>query len=193
MQNLITILNTLGAQESDYPFRPVRCKEIDLNSKAPVDGFVYFTTDTHKIFLGYKNEYLAMGGTSGIYYGKKQLTDDEKYGDQVLFIFDPAEIDSSHIPTVDDLILNIPDGGFYRVLNSSPAAIEAQRLMIAGGGGGSNVGGNEGTLMIKPISPQRDSVLVNKDYYIEFDITATDSAGDVILGEGNATWTINNK
>ena len=194
MLDLTAILNTISAEESDYPFRPVRCREIDLEGKTPVNGFVYFTTDTHKIFLGYGGEYLAMGGTSGVYYGKRQLTDDEKYGDQALFNFDPSEIDGNHIPTIDDLILNIPDGGFYRVLNSSPSLIETKRLMIAGGaGGGPGVGGNEGNLSVGFVTPQYTSTLAGKDFYIEFDINATDSAGDPIREEGTAVWKINGK
>ena len=197
MLDLTTVLNSMGAKQSDYPFRPVRCREVDLESKTPVNGFVYFTTDTHKIFLGHNGEYIAMGGTSGIYYGKRQLTDDEKYGDQILFNFDPSEIDGNHVPTVDDLILNIPDGGFYRVLNSSSSLIEAQRLVIAGGGsgggGGTGAGGNEGSLAINFVTPQYSSTITGKDYYIEFDIVAKDSAGDLIREEGTATWKINGK
>jgi hypothetical protein len=52
MQDLTTILNSINAQQSDYPFRPVRCKEADLKDRQPINGFVYFTTDTHKIFCG---------------------------------------------------------------------------------------------------------------------------------------------
>jgi hypothetical protein len=57
-----------------------------------------------------------MGGTSGVYYGNRILTDDEKYGDQSFFSFLPEEIDGDDIPAPDDLILNLPDGGFYRIL-----------------------------------------------------------------------------
>ncbi len=195
MQDLTTILNSINAQQSDYPFRPVRCKEADLEDRQPINGFVYFTTDTHKIFCGQDNEYVAMGGTSGVYYGKRQLTDDEKYGDQVLFSFYPSDIDGSNMPTVDDLILNMPDGGFYRVLDASPALIETRRLMIAGGGGsgGPGAGGNEGSLSINFVTPQYSSTITGKDYYIEFDIVAKDSAGDPIREEGTATWKINGK
>lgn len=194
MLDLTTIINAMNAYQNDYPFRPVKCKEKDLENREPINGFLYFTTDTHKIFMGNDGEYIAMGGTSGIYYGKRQLTDDEKYGDDSFFTFYPTDIDSNIIPTVDDLILNIPDGGFYRVLDASPTIIETQRLVIAGGGGsGGNGNNNEGTLSINLISssPQYASVIAGQDYYIIYDLIATDSAGDTVRDEGTATWKVN--
>ena len=82
-----------------------------------------------------------MGGSSGVYYGNRSLTEDEKYGDEVFFSFTPEDIEGDNMPTVDDLILNIPDGGFYRVLSSSDIEISTQRLAISGSGGGA---GGEG-------------------------------------------------
>ena len=136
----------------------------------------------------------STGGNSGIFYGSRQLSDDEKYGEEVFFSFTPDEIDGNSIPAVDDLILNIPDGGFYRVLNVSNQDIQTQRLVIAGGGGTGGSGSgpvNEGTLQVNFVSPQRDSTITGVDYYINFDIIAKDSAGDTILDEGVATWKIN--
>ena len=200
--NLKNILFGMGGQETDQVFRPVRCSEKDIEKgtgKPSVNGFVYFTTDTKKIYLGVANgEYLMMGGSSGVYYGSRQLTDDEKYGDQVFFSFTPEEIDGSAVPAIDDLILNIPDGGFYRVLEVSNTDIQTQRLVIAGGGGGgggSGSGGitNEGSLVVNFVTPQYSSTVSNQEYYIEFDIVAKDSAGDFISEEGLATWKINGK
>jgi hypothetical protein len=53
MLDLVAKLNAAGAQETATPFRPVRCKESELENKTPIDGFVYFTTDTKKIYCGY--------------------------------------------------------------------------------------------------------------------------------------------
>lgn len=33
-------------EETKIPFRPVRCKESDMIKLSPIDGYVYFTTDT---------------------------------------------------------------------------------------------------------------------------------------------------
>lgn len=193
---LDNILFSMGAKETSDLFRPVKCLEKDIKEKQSVKGFLYFTIDTKKMYLGIENgEYLSTGGNSGIFYGSRQLTDDEKYGEEVFFNFVPEEIDGNSIPAVDDLILNIPDGGFYRVLAASNQVIETQRLMIAGGGGSGGTGGitNEGSLVVNFVTPQYSTVVSNQEYYIEFDIVAKDSAGDHIAEEGLATWKINGK
>ena len=195
---LKNILASMDGKETDNVFRPVRCVEKDIQNHPSVNGFIYFTTDTKKIYCGVADgEYQMMGGSSGVYYGSRQLTDDEKYGDQVFFSFTPEEIDGSALPAIDDLILNIPDGGFYRVLEVSNTDIQTQRLVIAGGGGGSGSGPggitNEGSLVVNFVTPQYSSTVSNQEYYIEFDIVAKDSAGDFIAEEGLATWKINGK
>lgn len=125
---LKNILFSMGGQETDSVFRPVRCVEDDIDpvkGRPSVNGFVYFTTDTKKIYLGVpEGKYIMMGGSSGVFYGSRQLTDDEKYGDEAFFSFTPEEIDGNAIPAMDDLILNIPDGGFYRVLQVNNTDIQ---------------------------------------------------------------------
>lgn len=51
-------------------FTPVRGIESTVLSMPYHDGYVYFTTDTKKIYLDTdgKNK-MPMGGNSGIYYG----------------------------------------------------------------------------------------------------------------------------
>lgn len=142
MLDLTAVLNRMNATQSEHPFRVVKCTESLMKERTPENGFVYFTTDTHKIYWGQEEVYIPMGGTTGIYYGIRELTDDEKFGDQSLFIFTPEEIESSSIPVVNDLILNIPDGGFYRVTSSNAYEIETERLVIAGGGSGGGGGGS---------------------------------------------------
>ena len=73
------ILQSMGAHEISNHFRPVNCKEKDIKSKAAVAGFLYFTQDTHKIYQGLPTgEYQMVGGSSSIFYGTRNLTDDEK-------------------------------------------------------------------------------------------------------------------
>ena len=67
--------------ETHIPFQPVKCLESDLDTIAPVSGYVVFTTDTRKIFTVVDGEFKMMGGSTGIFYGIKYLTDEEKYGD----------------------------------------------------------------------------------------------------------------
>lgn len=179
------------------PFRPVKCLEEEVQTLTPVEGYVLFTTDSRKIYACIDGEYKMMGGSSGVFYGTKYLTDEEKYGDQVIFYFLHTDIDGNSLPAIDDLILNIPDGGFYRVLEVNDTDIQAQRIAISGGGsgggGGSTGPSNEGSLVINYVTPKETSTITGVDYYIEFEIVAKDSAGDLVSEEGSATWIINGK
>ena len=186
--------------KTNTPFRPVKCLEEQVQTLAPVEGYVLFTTDTRKIYACIEGEYKMMGGSSGVFYGNKYLTDEEKYGDQVIFYFLHTDIDGNSLPAIDDLILNIPDGGFYRVLEVTDTDIQTQRLAISGGGsgGGGGTGGgpsNEGSLVINYVkeTPKDSSTITGVDYYIQYEIVAKDSAGDLVAEEGTATWIINGK
>lgn len=184
--------------KTKIPFRPVKCLEEDVQTLTPIEGYILFTTDTRKIYACIDGEYKMMGGSSGVFYGNKYLTDEEKYGDQIIFYFLHTDIDGNSLPAIDDLILNIPDGGFYRVLEINSTDIQAQRIAISGGGsgGGGGTGGgpsNEGSLVINYVTPKESSTITGIDYYIEFEIVAKDSAGDLVSEEGNATWIINGK
>lgn len=182
---------------TNHPFRPVRCSEEILKTLSPIEGQVVFTTDTKKIFACFDGKYKMMGGSSGVFYGERALTDDELYGDEVFFTFLPEHIDGDNLPAVDDLILNIPDGGFYRVLDVNEDEISTQRIAISGGGGGTGGGGGststQGSLDIIYVTPQNSSTITGVDYYIEYEIVAKDSAGDPIIEAGTATWKINGK
>lgn len=185
-------------EETKIPFRPVKCLEEDIEKLAPIEGYVLFTTDTKKIYACVDGEYKMMGGSSGVYYANKNLTDEEKWGDQVIFSFLHSDIDGNNLPAVDDLILNIPDGGFYRTLNVTNTDIQAQRIAISGGssGGGGGDASTEGKLAIEFIFPEKGSgsTITGVDYYLEFNIIAEDAAGDVLENEeGDAQWIINGK
>ena len=176
-------------------FVPVRCLEEAIETMTPVEGYVVFTTDTHKIYTCINGEYKMMGGSSGVFYGRRELSDSEKYDETlVFFTFYASEIDGKNIPAEDDLILNIPDGGFYRVLSVDGEEISTQRIAVSGGGGpGGPADENKGTLDILYITPQRSSTIAGQDFYIEYEIVAKDSAGDPIVDAGVATWKINGK
>lgn len=141
---------------SDYtltnnPFRPVKCKERDMVGKTPVEGYVYFTTDTKKIYCASGGEFLPMGGNSGVYYGNRTFAEDEINTGETDFIFDAdTDIEGDQIPNLDDLILNIPDGGFYRVIDVYDTQVTGRRLAVSGSGEGGG-GGGGGTTSSKPL------------------------------------------
>ena len=126
------------------PFRPVKCTEKAKDKREPVEGFVYYTTDSKKIYLGSNGKYLPMGGNSGIYYGNREISEEEV--ELTAITFYPYDLESDMTPNADDLILNIPDGCFYRVINvlqigDNDYEIYTERLTIAGSGGGGGGGG----------------------------------------------------
>ena len=120
-----------------YPFRPVRCTEEKLNSlDTIVDGYIYFTTDTQKLFLGQNGQKIEMCGYNGVYYGIKEI----KYENNgllpnpdVVFLFD-TEIEGNKRPEANDLVLN-QDGSFYKVISvENGNNIITERITLQGGG-----------------------------------------------------------
>ena len=133
-------------KQTAHPFRPVKCLEDDIKNKiTPTNNFLYFTTDSKKIYYGQDNKFLPMCANSGIFYGKKDIYYENNGFDpdpNVDFLF-PGEIEGTDLPEVDDLILNT-DGCFYRVVAfSGDSVINTKRLTLRGsGGGGGSVGGD---------------------------------------------------
>lgn len=183
-----------GYIETARPFRPVKCNQNDIDNKLdPVNGYVYFTLDTQKIFYGTGSEFLPMGGSSGIYYATKTFGE-EAIDDTSFTVTDFAD---GKLPTnINDLIINVGKNetrnGFYKVIRiDEELQIVETAYLPVGGGGGTSGGTSGGDLLIEWIYPSNgeDSILVGKEYKIQFRVTATDKAGDIVPGTGVATWT----
>lgn len=122
-------------------FIPIRGTEEAIMKKMPDyhDGYIYFATDTKKIYLdanGYQK--IPMGtSSSGFYYGIKETTDEED--ETSIIVFQLNEIEGSSLPNPDDLLFNDPDNCFYRVLDVDYTlnSFRALRLTVAGSGGSS--------------------------------------------------------
>ena len=133
-------------------FRPVRGLEAKILAGQALDGYIYFATDTKKIYMAKDNLFIPMGGNSSIHYGKMEL-DYEPDSDEIEFDFmlddiegnEPLELNRKKVPNKDDLILNIPDGCFYRVISientGTDKIIKTNKLTIAGSGSGGSGGG----------------------------------------------------
>lgn len=124
-------------------FTPVRGTEEVILSLGYNEGYVYFCTDTKKIFLDANGkDKIPMGSaTSGIYYGTRAITEDDQTSSRLTFnvSFDGSEsdIEGSEMPNLNDLVLNSPDGCFYRVTEIlGDSSFEGTRLTVAGSGGG---------------------------------------------------------
>ena len=148
--------------EDKIPFQIMRGSEEKILNKPKNDGYLYFSTDTGKIFLDTNEENKKpLCESKGFYYGKKGI----KYENNgqtpeptVYFTFSLdetiSEVEGNKCPEIGDLILNIgtnelKDGCFYRVIALVPVddiiSITTTRLTLQGTGGGSGGGSGEGS------------------------------------------------
>lgn len=119
-------------------FQPVKGKKANIDETEILNGQLLIATDTGEMFLDTSNSTRIPIGGSGV---------------SILYANDPApqEISTNQFNVaaayvegqvkVDDLIMNIPDGSFYKVLSLGTTYLFCQRLSISGTGGGSGEGG----------------------------------------------------
>lgn len=106
----------------------------------PELGYLYFATDTGKIYMDYKNQRLTMGNTgASLLYADAPTPQVDEFG-KYLLGFEALE-DPNIEPKVDDLILN-SDGSFYRVeeIYSASKEMLCIRVTVSGTGTGSDTG-----------------------------------------------------
>ena len=192
---------------SNKKFTPVRGIEDKIAGHVMGfhDGFVYFATDTGKIYMDYTDEEgvdharVPFGGgagggsgsNSGIFFAKRPVTEDEKLDDNLVFSMDD-HIEGKVYPEKDDLILNSEDGCFYRVLstNKVTAEVVGARLTVAGNGGG----GNGGTSSLAEdisltIESLPDTIINGKSQTLYFTATsALNNKGNPIDPQVKITW-----
>ena len=131
-------------------FYPVQCSDETFQTLTPQEGYMYFVTDTKKIYLGKNGKMVPMGSGSTFFYGVKEIEYDNSGiapDPNVIFYHDDLE-ESERIPAEDDLILNT-DGCFYRIRSVADDGYETVRLTlqgtgVGGGGGGTGGGGSTG-------------------------------------------------
>ena len=163
-------------------FTPARGLEKDILSREPLKGVVWFATDTKKIYYSDGKQFLSMGGNSSIFYGSKEFEQDEE---DAIVIFKLKEtIEGTQKPMVDDLILNIPSGCFYRVTSADAEDnIEAVKITVAGSGTGEggSTGEDVASLILNPIEgvSTGQTFVLGQDAYIYF--SATVDNGDTVI------------
>lgn len=145
-------------------FRPVMGYDDIIKNADYHEGFVYFATDTGNIYLDAQGEgKILMGNASstGIYYGNKDWGDDEP--EDPIFTIDDFvwgdEEEEHKLPPVNSLILNEPNGSFYKVIDVDleMGEVHARKLTVSGGGGGGGGG------LSKPMSFKVTSDLTSKN------------------------------
>lgn len=118
-------------------FTPVQAEEHKIPNELQA-GWLYFTTDTGKIYLDTDKERVAVGGSgASLYYGQAEITQDE----ETLYYHLPInklENKKDH-PKIGDIILN-KDGAFYRILAINSTDFICSQLAVSGTGGGNGNG-----------------------------------------------------
>lgn len=181
------------------PFRPVRGKEAKILASPARDGYVYFALDTKKIFYGSETGYIPMASNSSFCYGRLTLgyVPEENEIDFVFGLEDiegnDPDVETYLVPDIDSLILNIPDGCFYRVVGYGEneygdKTIQTKKLTIAGSGSGGGSGpAGSGSAAIERVGSATLDCVYQEGCLIEYKFSAIDSAGDE-TGAGVATW-----
>ena len=131
---------------SNNPFRPVRGTQEQINALTTYhEGYIYFATDTGKIYMDNNDVRVPLGG------GGIQLlySSDEKViqnpDDTYALKLDSLSEESEN-PKESDLIINTSNGCFYKIIsiNESSNLILASLLAVSGSGGGGGGGGSGG-------------------------------------------------
>ena len=121
---------------SKIPFRPVKGTEEQIANIPISSGQFYCATDTGKIYLDAKGKRIPMGGSGvSIYYGSVSGLEPDSETDFYYFPKDNLENDKQ-TPKIDDIILNINDGKFFRVIDILEDAYECILLLVSGSGEG---------------------------------------------------------
>lgn len=175
-------------------FQPVRGYYNVINASARVEGKVYFAIDTRKIYYDNGEKLIPMGGNSGVFYANKDATVE-------ITSFSPEDFDnhdtSSFVgPSVDDLVLNLKDGCFYRVTEVAETedtkTYMVLKLTVAGSGDGSSSLAKSISLLVNTGSTT--SLINGQTYTVAATASAAqDKEGNVLDETITAHWSLSEK
>lgn len=151
---------------SEQRFQPIRGKKTAIDETSIQNGQLLIATDTGEMFLDVSDATRVAIGGSGV---------------SILYANDPNPIELSTNQfnlnvayvegqvKVDDLIMNIPDGSFYKVLSLGTTYLFCQRLSISGTGGGGEGGGGVATPKVGFVNSLKDQLkniyVYGEDFY----------------------------
>ena len=173
------------SEQTKTGFRPVYGEEQKINATGYNEGWVYFATDSGKIFLDAEGARTVMGGSgASLFYAKATSITENPEGTYTLPYASLEDITND--PKENDLIINIPNGSFYKVIECDESnGVECELIAISGNGsGGGSIGGGEGgggatgsavTLELIDSSFPTNFVY-QQDSFVKFKSTATDDA-----------------
>lgn len=182
---------------NETKFRPVTGTESSIQKTEKHPGWVYFASDSGKIYFDYdEDNRIVMGGSGAtIFYANDGSVYDTGQDTYEIHISELEASTSS--PKEDDIIINIHDNCFYRALEvrEDDGVILCNRIAVAGTGGpGTGEGSGEaaGSANVIPVTPITLDALYGESCIIEFIVEAKDSAGDNTTG-GTVSWTLDKK
>ena len=135
--------------------------ENKLNELGLQDGRMMFATDTKTIYLdcdftdGNGTEVHGRFPFGGGAAGKGIIFADRHFDETVnVYHFEVKHIEvqpdeTAKLPNIDNVIFNVDDGYFYRVINKYESYVEAERLNTVGTGGGAGGGSATGITALK--------------------------------------------
>ena len=178
-------------------FRPVMGSDEQIQNASKNPGWVYFASDTGKIYFDIDPETrVAMGGSGvSLLYGEAPTIEPDEYS-QYTLEFDHLEEDIT--PKEGDLILN-KDGIFYRVqeVNTDEELIICTLMSVSGSGGGGGTGGGASyakKIGIKITSPETSTLINGQSIGIKFTATSgVDVDGSVMDDKLTVRWTLEAK
>lgn len=178
-------------------FRPVLGTDAQIQNAGKSPGWVYFASDTGKIFFDIDSETrVAMGGSGvSLLYGNAPTIEPDEYS-QYTLEFDHLEEDIT--PKEGDLILN-QDGIFYRVqsVDATEQLIICTLMSVSGSGGGG--GGGTGPSYAKKIgikitTPETSTLINGQAIGIKFTATSgVDVDGSVMDDRLTVRWQLEAK
>ena len=172
---------------SKIPFRPVKGTEEQIANIPISSGQFYCATDTGKIYLDAKGKRISMGGSGvSIYYGSITGLEPDNETDFYYFPKESLENDKQ-TPKIDDIILNVNDGKFFRVLDILEDTYECMLLLVSGSGEGP-------TQIFKPklvVETPPENMVNGQSLRIYFTATsAKDENNDILDNRLTITYTL---
>ena len=169
------------------PFYPIQGPESVIAKTDIRNGFLYFATDSGKMYLDTETERISVGGTGAavLYADAENVQQD--LTDLTYLIYYSSLEKGSTTPRKDDLIIN-KDGTFYKVVSYDKITdvIKCKKIAVSGTGGGGGSGdtplpdGRYLNLVYQDYTPDSIQYVYKQSSFIKFYVEASDDAYVII-------------
>ena len=161
-------------------FHPVRGTEAKILTYPFNEGYIYFATDSGKIYMDKDGERIPLGGggVSVLYAFDVAVVDN--LNDTYYVAMDTLE-DENAVPKSSDLIIN-SDGKFYKIISVEEDAnrLLCKLIAVSGTGGGGGTGGGDGSgtakITLTPIITPATQYIYGQSANISFTASAVEDA-----------------